>query len=105
VSLTIATLPVATTAASGSESWRSEPPRGRFRTAWEASFGPPAVEAPAMVGWRLSGPAGFLAQAVATALPSETAAGCSSAVARYARMATIGDPVRGGDPVIFRATM
>jgi hypothetical protein len=105
VSLTIAALPVATAAASSSESWRPEPPRGRFRTAWEASFGPPPAEAPAMVGWRLPGPAGFLAQAVATTLPSETAAACSSAIARYARMATIEDPVRGGDPVIFRATM
>jgi hypothetical protein len=95
---------MATAAASSSESWRPEPPRGRFRTAWEASFGPPPVAPPAMVGWRLPGPAGFLAQAVATTLPSEHTT-ASTALARYARMATIEDPVRGGDPVIFRATM
>lgn len=105
MSLTITALPVATAPASGSESWRPDPPRSRFRTAWETSFGPTPVQSSPMVGWRHSGPAGYLAQAVATALPSEATNGIASAIARYLRVATIEDPVRGGDPVIFRATM
>jgi len=104
VSVTIAALPVQTAQAS-LEGWRPEPPRGRFRTAWEASFGPPPVEAPNFVGWRLSGGAAFIAQAVATAIPGEAAPSFAGALARYVRMATIEDPVRGGDPVIFRATI
>lgn len=58
-----------------------------------------------MVGWRQPGPAAYLAQAVANTLPSEASNGFANAIARYARVATIGDPVRGGDPVIFRTTM
>lgn len=104
MSVTIAALPVPT-APAGSDNWRPEPPRGRFRTAWEASFGPARVETPGFVGWRYSGGAGYAAQAIATSLPSELAPSFEAALARYACMATIEDPVRGGDPVIFRTTM
>lgn len=102
--MAITMLPIAT-ASSSSQSWWPEPPRARFRTAWETSYGPRPAEAPSMVGSRLQNGAGFLAQALAAVTPAETLAEPSSALARYRQAAVIGDPIRAGDPMFFRATL
>lgn len=104
MSLAISALPVAA-APSSSESWRPEPPRPRFRTPWEASYGPTPAGSPAFVGWRLQSGAGFLAQALAGTAPSETATEIAGALARYRQAAEIDDRLRSGDPVFFRATL
>ena len=104
MSMAITALPVATASAS-SESWRPEPPRARFRTAWEASYGPAPTGSPSFVGWRLQSGAGFLAQAIAATAPSEMPAEVAGALARYQQAAMIDDRIRSGDPVFFRATL
>jgi hypothetical protein len=104
MSMAITALPIATAAAS-SESWRPELPRARFRTAWEASYGPAATGSPCFVGWRLQSGAGFLAQALAATAPAEMPANLARALASYQQAALIDDRGRSGDPVFFRATL
>jgi hypothetical protein len=104
MSMAITALPVAT-APPRSESWRPEPPRARFRSAWEASYGPSPAAPPSFVGWRLQGGSAFLAQALAAAAVPETPPDHAGALARYRQAALIGDPIRSGDPMFFRTTL